>query len=728
MPYPSRRPEATPPSGRGRELLARKWSYLLSGAVVVPLTRDELDRELSDRLDELCAVLHAEPTTETSAGEGPERAVERLGERLVGLGYVGEDGLRVTAEVLGKGLLALDEFQPVERYAQRIVSALGSLSCGFLAAGKRAVFEQQESMQLSMLKAVRDAQWNLKESEARFEEVATSSSSGILVVDLEGRLVRANAAIGDILGYTTEELTDLALLDLVHPDSVKVLGRALRALVEGRQERIRQPQRLLRKDGDVARISLTVSLLRGADDQPGHFVAVIEDGTELMLLQSELNRQALHDVSTGLPNRQYFSTYLESALRRADPVLGVTLFHLDVDAFGMVCNSLGRRTGERLLVHVAQRLKAVMAREKAMIARFEGDEFAILVENAEGTPDVGTIVAEINRELSEPVYFDDCGLAVSMSVGVVRRPPSDWEPANVMRAAEQALRRAKSRRRGQWELFHHGQDESERRVDALAVAMPGAWEHGEIGVRYQPVVELAGRALAGVAARLHWARGEGALGEGALGEGALGEGALDHEECVALAERTGLILPLGEWQMATACGQVGWWGGSGFAVPLHVGLTWHQSCDGDLVRRVRRVLEGTGLAASRLVVGMPVAVLAESDAVDNLTVLAELGVGMSLEGFGLGPDDLAAASELPVGSVSVASRLVGRQARGEAEHLAGLVGLARKSGVRVLVEGVETEEQAEWWRAAGAVAATGGLFGPPVPAGEFPMRSPDTIG
>jgi diguanylate cyclase (GGDEF)-like protein len=219
---------------------------------------------------------------------------------------------------------------------------------------------------------------------------------------------------------------------------------------------------LLRKDGDVARISLTMSLLRGADDQPGHFVAVIEDGTELMLLQSELNRQALHDVSTGLPNRQYFSTYLESALRRADPARGVTLFHLDVDAFGMVCNSLGRRTGERLLVHVAQRLKAVMAREKAMIARFEGDEFGILVENADGTPDVGTIVAEINRELAEPVYFDDCGLAVSVSVGVVRRPPADWEPANVMRAAEQALRRAKSRRRGQWELFHHGQDASDR--------------------------------------------------------------------------------------------------------------------------------------------------------------------------------------------------------------------------------------------------------------------------
>ncbi|WP_238412375.1 putative bifunctional diguanylate cyclase/phosphodiesterase [Saccharothrix deserti] len=669
---------------------------------------------MRERLDELCSAVHAAASAvpsdgsspETSPGSPPGRPAEQIGQRLVGLGYVVEDGLRVTLDVLGKGLLALPEFQPVDRYAQPIMTVLGSLSSGFLAASRRAVFEQQESMQLSLLKAVRDAQWNLKESEARFEEVATSSASGILVVDLAGRLTRANAAIGDILGYTTEELTGFSLFDLVHPDSVKVLGEALRALVDGRQERVRQPQRLLRKDGDVARISLTVSLMRGADDQPSHFVAVIEDGTELMLLQSELNRQALHDVSTGLPNRQYFTTYLESALRRADPVRGVTLFHLDIDAFGMVCNSLGRRTGQRLLVHVAQRLKAVMAREKAMIARFDGDEFAILVENTATTPDVGTTVAEINRELSEPVYLDDHGLAPLVSVGVVRRPPADWDPANVMRAAEQALRRAKSGRRGQWELFHPEQDAAERRVDALAVAMPGAWEQGEIGVRYRPVVELAGRALVGVAAVLHWDRGEDAL---------------DHGTCTALAERTGLILSLGEWQLATACGQVGWWGQSaGFTAPLHIGLTRHQSCDGDLVRRVRRVLGDTGLAASRLTIGMPVGVLAESDAVDNLTVLAELGVGTSLDDFGLGPDDLAVASELPIRSVRVARRLVERQARGEAEFLAGLVPLVRRAGAQVLVDGLASEEQAEWWRAAGAVAGTGALFGSPVPAGEFP--------
>ncbi|MFT7836842.1 EAL domain-containing protein [Saccharothrix sp. BKS2] len=688
MPYPTRTPRSTP-SGDGREPLARKWSYLFGAAVVVPLTRDELDRELRHHLDVLCAALHAEPFA--------ARPVEEVGERLVALGHVGEGGLRVTVEVLGKGLPALPEFQPVERHAQRVVLGLGALSCGFLAANRRAVFEQQEAVQASLLKAVRDVRWHLRESEARFEEVVTSSTSGVLLVDLDGRLARTNAAVTDILGYTAGELAGRTLLDLVHPDSAKHLAEALRGLVTGGPERIRQAQRLLRKNGDTARITLTASLLRDETGAPAHFVAVVEDGTELALLRAELHRQALHDLSTGLPNRQFFTTHLEGALRRADPVRGVTLLHLGLDAFGLVCNGLGRAAGERLLVHVAQRLKAVFAREQAMIARLGFDEFAVLVENTATTPDVGTTVAELNRELSEPVYLDGCGLAVTASVGVVRRPPADASPDDVLRAAEQALRRARTHRRGQWELFDPDRDLVERETDRLAVSLPGALEEGRFTARYTPVVALAGGALAGVSARLRHQLPDG--------------GEVAHDRCVALAERTGLILALGEWHLSTSCGQVAWWRQSGFAGTLHVPLTRHQCCDADLVRRVRRVLGGTGLPADRLEVGVPVGVLTEPDAVDNLTVLAELGVGTSLDDFGLGPDDLAAVADLPIRRVRVARRVAARQPAGGDDHLAHLVSPVAGAGAEVVVDGVTTPEQAAWWRAAGATTATGPLYG-----------------
>ncbi|WP_245848024.1 putative bifunctional diguanylate cyclase/phosphodiesterase [Lentzea kentuckyensis] len=658
--------------------------------------REDLDGKLSGLLDELCEMLHREPF----AGA----PIERVGAELSALGHLGGQGLRCSAEVLGKGLLALPEFQPVERHAVRVALAIGALGTGFTAANAESVLAQQESMQRSLLKAVRDANWNLKESEARFNEVVTSSTNGVLIVDLEGRLLRTNAAISDILGHAQEELVGMPLLDLIAPGFGEMLRKAMDELVGGTAERIRQSQRMVRKDGEVARLSLTASLLRGADDERSHFVVVVEDGTELELLQNELKRQSLHDVLTGLPNRQFFTTQLETALRKADPEHGVTVFHLDVDAFGMLCDTLGGRVAERMLQHVTQRLKVLLASEKAMIARLGGDEFGVLVENTADTPGIGTIMRSINDELLlEPTFVDGHGLAVSVSAGVVHRPGGDEEPADVLRAAERALRRAKKGGRGQWELFHPGQDAEDRRDDALAVAMPAAWENGEITVRYRPVVDLASGAVSGVEAELHWDRPE--------------FGVLDHNRCAGLAEATGLVLPLGEWLLRVAGGQSVWWRQRGqLDRTMAVRLTAHQSADADLVSRVVRVLDQTGLASDRLMISMPGGVLPMVDAADNLTVLARMGVQTAIDDFGLGPLDFGQlASELPVQAVRVARGLVETRS----PYVAALLPLVRERGVAVAVAGISSAEQASWWRDAGADFATGDHFGVPRTPGEF---------
>ncbi|MFD5824974.1 putative bifunctional diguanylate cyclase/phosphodiesterase [Lentzea sp. NPDC060358] len=697
MSNPSRIPDVPPSpqdNAAARRTLARKWSYLLLGAVAVPMGREDLDRELGDRLDALCAVLHDE--------EFDALAVEGIGAALAGLGHLGRLGMRCTADVLGRGLPALPEFQPVERYAERIARALGALGTGFTTANTESVLSQQESMQRSLLKAVRDANWNLKESEARYNEVVTSSSNGVLIVDLEGTLLRANEAIGEILGCTAEQLTGRALLDLVAPGSAEMLREALDDLVAGTTQRVRQAQRMLRADGEPARLTLTASLLRGADDERSHFVVVVEDGTELELLQNELQRQSLHDVLTGLPNRQFFTTQLETALRKADPEHGITVLHLDVDAFGMLSNTFGARIAERLLQHVAQRLRVLLAGEKGMIARFDGDEFGVLIENTAATPTIGAIVKSINDDLLEPAYVDGHGLAVSMSAGVVHRPEQDAEPVDLLRAADTALRRAKVRRRGQWEVFHPGQDAADRREDLLAVTMPQAWENGEVTARYRPIVRLADGEVSGVEALLHWDRP--------------GFGVLGHDRCAGLAESTGLVLPLGEWLLEVAGGQSSWWRRRGrFERSLVARLTPHQATDADLVSRVVRVLEKSGLDARGLALSMPAEVVPLADAADNLSTLAGMGVHMGLDNFGLGPLDPAAVAELPVRSVRVAPPLVERRS----PYVTALLPLMREAGVTVAVDGISSEEHARWWCAAGADFGTGSYFGEPATPGEF---------
>ena len=689
MTNPSRRPDAAPPQDtaavRAREALARKWSYLLSSVVVVALNRDELDAELGARLDALCAALHSEPFDPAP--------FEEVGERLVALGYVNEPGLRRTVDVLGKGLLALEEFRASDQHTVRVVGGIGALTCGFTAARARAILDQQESMQRSLMKAARDAQWDQRQSEAKFAGIAISSTNGILIVGLDGKVVWANEAIGEIIGRRPEP--GIRLMELVAPSSIVSFREMMEKVLAERDEFEREPMQLLRGEDDVAKVTLTASLLRDGDNKPSHVLVVADDDTELSLLQGELRKQSLHDVLTGLPNRQFFTTHLETVLRRADPEYGITVFHLDLDAFGLVCNSLGGKVGEHLLQHVARRLRALMSHEQAMIARFDGDEFGIVVENTDITPDVATTMATINADLGEPTYVDGHGLALTVSAGVVHRPSPDIEPVELLRMADLALRQAKRDRRGQWELFHSSEDAAGRRDAALAVVMPGAWEQGDIGVQYQPVRVLATGELAGVEAVLHWEL---------------------SDRPAALADSTGLILPMGEWLMRISAGQAQWWRQRGeLDAQFGVRLTHHQSTDADLVSRVAKVLEDTGMPRERLTLCMPVGVLGVADAAENLGTLADLGTKIALEDFGLGPKDLAWLSELPIVSVCVPKDLVRRMD----PRAAALIPAVHELGVNICVDGVDTAEQAQWWTEAGADLAIGAHIGVPLDAGEF---------
>jgi diguanylate cyclase (GGDEF)-like protein/PAS domain S-box-containing protein len=690
MTKPSRKPDAAPREDtaatvRAREALARKWSYLISSVVVVALSRDELDAELGAQLDALCAALHNEPFDPAP--------FEEVGERLVALGYVNEPGLRRTVDVLGKGLLALDEFRGTDEHAVRVVGGIGALACGFTAARARSILDQQESMQRSLLKAAHDAQRDQRHSEAKFEGFASSSTNGVLIVGLDGRLAWGNEAIDDIVGRPAEPGT--RLVELIAPSSVVVFREMMEKVLAERDEFERESMQLVRADGEFAKVTLTASLLRDDEGRASHVLVIVDDDTELALLQGELRRQSLHDVLTGLPNRQFFTSHLETVLRRADPEFGVTVFHLDLDAFGLVCNSLGARVGEHLLQHVARRLRALMSHERAMIARFDGDEFGIVVENTAATPDVATTMATINADLAEPTYVDDHGLALSVSAGVVHRPSPDIDPVELLRTADLALRQAKRNRRGQWQLFHSNQDAAERRDAALAVVMPGAWEQGDIGVRYQPVRVLATGDLAGVEAVLHWHL---------------------SDRPAELADSSGIILPMGEWLMRIAAGQAQWWRQRGeLDQQFGVRLTHHQSTDADLASRVAKVLHDTGMPHGRLTLSMPVGVLGVAEALDNATTLADMGVRITLDDFGLGPRDLAWLSELPVVSVLVPPDL----ARRLDPRSAALIPAVHEHGVRICVTGIDTEAQAKWWNDAGADLAIGAHIGSPLDAGEF---------
>ncbi|GGM33967.1 signal transduction protein [Longimycelium tulufanense] len=697
LPVPLRELGTPAERARDRARVARKWAYLVSKTSYIPLPPDEVERQFLELVDRLFAAAGSEPFD-------PEPAAA-VGARLVELNLNGRQTLQCTLDVLGKALAA-------HRPQDRVITLLGSVAAGYAEAMRASIFEQQENLSRALYRAVRDAERRLRVSEQRFEEVFRSAESGIAVTDSDGDFARANQAFARILGCPEDGLSRLNLFEVLHSDDAPFLRELFADLRAGRTRRPTQRRRMVRKDGEVVEISLTVALLRDQDGQPDQYVALVQDITDFHLLQDRLHHQSLHDALTGLPNRQYFTSKLETVLRRADPETGCTLYHLDLDAFSMVTDGLGREVGDRLLTVAAARLESVLAGERAMVARLGGDEFAILVENSPTTPDVVTMVTRINEELGEPIYVGDRGIAVSASIGVVDRPPRDMAIGELLSAADMTLRRAKSAGPRQWELFDPQQNSADRERFALAVTMPGAWEIGEVDVVYQPLVTLAteqgAERVAGLEAQLRWDHPV--------------LGMLDHDRCVDLAEETGLLLPVGEALIQSAAKQLAWWRQRlDDPLPLHVSLTPYQASDPDLVAAVRRGLADTGLGPESLWLGMPVWALRakRGEAMDNLEVLADMGTHVVVTDFGGAPGDLACLADLPVHGVRLAPWVAERLQRPPADKdlavraLRELVALARTRGTTVIAHGLRTREHAENAHRLGVDIGRGDFWYPP---------------
>jgi diguanylate cyclase (GGDEF)-like protein/PAS domain S-box-containing protein len=682
-------------------LLARKWAYLLSTTSYIPMPYQDIEAALLTAVHTLFDTLIDEPFDPTPA--------VGVAEQLVGMNCVSRASFQRTVDILGRALLNQHELRTVRRLPEKVVRLLGTLASGFVEAVRRLTLQQQENLNRTMITIGREANRGQRAAETRLAAVLDTASTGIAITEADGRFVRTNNALGDILGYSSEEFEDLVVFDLLPPDDELCLRTARDQLVDGTLHRLRQRRVMLTRSGDRVHVTLTGTLLRepeGAD----RLVLIVQDDSELRLLQSQLTRQSLHDVVTGLPNRQFFTTRLESILHKADPRAGTTVYHLDLDSFAMVADGFGRHVGDQLLKVVADRLRSVVAAEKAMVARLDSDEFAILVENSPTTPDVATTVARINEELAEPVYIDGQGVTVSTSIGVVHRPRRDVDPTELLRASDLALRRAKEHGRRQWELFDAKQDEQDRARFNLATTMPSAWEMGEVTLSYRPQVDLATGATVALEPVLRWDHPT--------------FGPVDHGRCVELAERTGLMLPLGEWVLHSACAQLRRRrAGSGHELPLVVGLSEGQALDPDLVGRVLRVLDDD-VAPGLLCLGIPVHLLhgLRAEPADQLRVLAEAGVGIALHGFGSAVD-LPCLEDLPVTGVRIDEYLVASQACRAANPPSGAVSLLDKvlvdlvtvvheAGGRVAVDGVDTAQQATWWTRAGADTALGRLFTP----------------
>lgn len=550
-----------------------------------------------------------------------------------------------------------------------------------------------------------------------------SAALGFAISGPDGRIVRTNPALDEISGYTAGELLGRELTGLFAPGISATLQKGHQRLLSGTEPEFRVQTELRRKDGETTWIQATVSALPDAAPTPRYLLTTISDVTELHLLKQQLNHQVLHDVQTGLPNRQYFVSHLEEVLGRLEPSAVITLLHLDLDGFSVVNDGLGHRFGDHLLNVMARRLESVVGDRQAMVARVGGDEFAVLIEPGDAAPDVGALAEAINTRLADAIDLDGLRVAVTATIGVVQRQVAENDPAELLRAASATLGRLRDKGRRQWALFDPDADAVYRAELRLAATLPSALESGELQVRYRPVVALDSGRPAGVEALLVWDHPQ-------LGE-------LCQERCLQLAERTGVVHAIGQGVLHTAAQQFRLWQQQGAdPPPIMINLSLSQAQDPDLVAKVRSVLDRTGIGPAALELGVPVSAIrrvdgersgpAGEEAEDNLRVLAELGVRTALHDFGGDVGALGCLTEPWLHAVRIAqavsTQLSKDPAGAPARALRALLPTMRAAEVSVLACAVDDEQLATQWRAMGADRGAGALFGRPCsPSDVEPM-------
>ncbi len=688
--------------------LTRAWSESIRSTIVAPLLPDEqVDELLGNLLDCLLDGL-AQPVF------SPQPAIA-VGAQLVAYGFVGDQSLGRTVEILGNALPGQPELGTVEGLERKLISLLGALATGYTSALHRRMINRPEESARS-----------IAASEARFGEVFDSAPLGMAISQLDGPITRTNSALTEILRYLPAELAGHSFRELVHPDDAMMLSAAYQDLVKGKPSRFRARVKLRNAEGDAIRVSLAVSVLRDADGTPTHDITMVEDYTEVHLLEQSLRHQTLHDMRTGLPNQEYFWIYLTSVLERARRSSAeVTLCKVDLDGFALINDGHGHEAGNLVLRSVAARLKKVVIGQRAMVARFGADEFAILIEDSADIPDLASLAVTITNALAEPIHLsdreeDDYSVVVTAGIGIVRRPGRGIATTELVRAADTTLHRAKRTGRGQWGLADPAADAAELAHYTLATQMPSAWKKGLVTLFYQPLIRLdptapdAGQ-ISAVQALLHWEHPD--------------HGVLAAQDCAALAEQTGLILSIGPWMLRRASKQLRSWRDQlDIPVPpIRIDLTAHLAQDPDLMAVLRTALDAARLTPKDLQIGIPVepVVADRGDARENLRALADAGIWTVLTQYGQAVGNLATLETQPVNAVDISDplvRLTRQPSSVVRDALATLVPLIRRTGTAVVATGIDNTEQAAWWRSIGTDSARGAAFAPPTTAQHIPAR------
>jgi len=546
-----------------------------------------------------------------------------------------------------------------------------------------------------------------RQSAERFRSLVQNSSDVIALVSPDLTIRYHTPSVERVLGYGEDELVGVRLTELLEPDDAERLRGFFAAVCDSAGTPLPRDLPLRRKDGTVCQLESVFNNLLDDSNLAG-VVVTARDVTERRALEDQLAHQAFHDSLTGLANRSLFSDRVTHALgrgRRRQNLFAV-LF-IDLDDFKTVNDSLGHAAGDELLVTVARRIESAL-RPEDTCARLGGDEFAVMIENISGPDGAVTVAQRILGVMAEPLAVFGSEVLVQGSVGIALGTGAQTT-SEIMRSADLAMYRAKAEGKGRHAIYEPSMHERVLERLALKADLQRSVVAEEFDVYYQPIVALQSGAIVGVEALLRWRHPE--------------RGLILPGEFIALAEETGLILPLGRLVLHQACRQVARWRAVGHErLGVSVNISAKQLASRHLSGEVTAALEESSLEPAALTLEITESMLLDSQAViGRLEALKALGVRIAIDDFGTGYSSLNYLRRFPVDTLKIAKGFVEEiGSSAEQERLvAAIVRLGAILGLETVAEGIEDESQRDRLRTLKCRYGQGYFFSRPVPAHEL---------